>query len=171
MPPFFVVFSFLKARLDCCMDFSQILCYSVRMGTYLNPDNAPFLQQVEDIYIDKTMLIKETNKVLNRPTFKFVCVSRPRRFGKTIAGNMLSAYYSKGADSRDLFAPFKIATDPSFEQHLNKYNVLKLDLNAMYSKWLSFEPKEERSATVIGYMTNLVIEDFKKNSAMSILKN
>ena len=56
------------------------------MGTYLNPDNAPFLQQVEDIYIDKTMLIKETNKVLNRPTFKFICVSRPRRFGKTIAG-------------------------------------------------------------------------------------
>ncbi|MCR5766443.1 MAG: AAA family ATPase [Treponema sp.] len=69
-----------------------------------------------------------------------------RRFGKTIAGNMLSAYYSKGADSRKLFEPFKISQDPSFEAHLNKYNVLKLDINAMYSKWLCFEPKEKPAA-------------------------
>ena len=135
------------------------------MGTYLNPDNAPFLQQVEDVYIDKTMLIAKMNGVLNRPSFKFVCVSRPRRFGKTIAGNMLSAYYSKGADSKSLFAQFKIAAEPTFTEHLNRYNVLKLDLNAMYSKWLCFMPKEKRPETVIGYVNRLVFEEFKTEFA------
>lgn len=132
------------------------------MGTYLNPDNDTFLQQVEDVYIDKTMLIKATNNVLNRPSFKFICVSRPRRFGKTIAGNMISAYYSKGADSRELFAPYKISQEPSFEKHLNKYNVLKLDLNAMYSMWLSSFPVESRPETVVAFFSRLVCEEFKK---------
>lgn len=133
------------------------------MGTYLNPDNQNFLEMVNTgRYVDKTMLISQANKQLGDPTFKFICVSRPRRFGKTIAGNMLSAYYSKGADSRKLFEPFKISQDPSFETHLNKYNVLKLDINAMYSEWLCFEPKEKRPNTVIAYFTRLVCEEFKK---------
>ncbi len=145
------------------LDFFPDTWYIVLMGTYLNPDNQNFLEIVNTgRYVDKTMLISQSNKQLGDPTFKFICVSRPRRFGKTIAGNMLSAYYSKGADSRKLFEPYKISSDASFEKHLNKYNVLKLDLNAMYSKWLSIEPGAKRPETVIGYFTKLVCEEFRK---------
>lgn len=70
------------------------------------------------------MLIEEINKRVNDNDFKFVCVSRPRRFGKSIAEDMLAAYYSKGADSRELFSPYKISKSPSFEKNLNKFNVI-----------------------------------------------
>lgn len=116
-------------------------------------------------YVDKTMLIAETNNRLNDTTFDFVCVSRPRRFGKSIAGDMLAAYYSKGADSRELFAPYKIARTADFETHLNKFNVIKIDLNAMFSEWQVIPPEERRSKTVIDYVTNLVCNEFKKEFA------
>ena len=79
------------------------------MGIYLNPNNANFRETVEECYIDKTMLINVTNDLLDKPSKKFVCISRPRRFGKSIAEDMLVAYYSKGADSRELFSQYKIA--------------------------------------------------------------
>ena len=101
------------------------------MGIYLNPKNTNFLEQVQTgRYVDKTMLIEEINKRVNDNDFKFVCVSRPRRFGKSIAEDMLAAYYSKGADSRELFSPYKVSKSPSFEKYLNKFNVIKIDLNA-----------------------------------------
>ena len=82
------------------------------MGVYLNPNNQNFTEVVNTgRYIDKTMLIEQTNKRLNDADFKFVCISRPRRFGKSIAEDMLAAYYSKGADSRSLFAGLKFAHD------------------------------------------------------------
>ena len=103
------------------------------MGIYVNPNNANFNEIVNSpIYVDKSMLIAEINK-LARTTKKFVCVSRSRRFGKTMAGNMLSAYFSKGCDSRELFKNLKIAKDPSFEKYLNKLNVILLDVNAIFS--------------------------------------
>ena len=102
------------------------------MGIYLNPGNSNFIEMVSaDIYIDKTMMISETNRILDT-TEKYVCMSRPRRFGKTYAGNMISAYYSKGCDSRDLFVNRGIASDPEFETNLNKYNVIKIDMNSEY---------------------------------------
>ena len=107
------------------------------MGIYLNPDNYNFKESVRgDIYVDKTMMISVTNDFIDKGN-KYVCMSRPRRFGKTIAGNMLSAYYSKGCDSRGLFAPYKIAEDPSFEGKLNKYNVIKIDMNSEYQNIMS----------------------------------
>ena len=73
------------------------------MGIYLNPGNENFKEILHaDIYIDKTMMISVMNQFIEKGN-KYVCISRPRRFGKTIAGNMLSAYYSKGCDSRELF--------------------------------------------------------------------
>lgn len=72
------------------------------MGTYLNLGSQNFREFVDTgLYVDKTMLIDLTNSRLSDPTFRFVCVSRPRRFGKSIASDMLAAYYSKGADSRE----------------------------------------------------------------------
>ena len=102
------------------------------MGIYLNPDNVNFKEAVKArIYVDKTMMIREMNHFIDEGN-KYICISRPRRFGKTIAGNMLAAYYSRGCDSRELFAPYRIADDPSFEEKLNKYNVIQIDVNGAY---------------------------------------
>ena len=129
------------------------------MGVYLNPGNQNFQEVVNSgRYVDKTMLIAETNKRLNDADFKFVCISRPRRFGKSIAEDMLAAYYSKGADSSELFAPYKIAKSETFGTHLNKYNVVKVDLNAMLSEWKS---KCERSRDVITHLGEKLLAEFK----------
>ncbi len=100
------------------------------MGIYLNPSNVDFYNAVNysQIYVDKTNLIEYTNKVLFGEQ-KFICVSRPRRFGKSMAANMLVAYYSRGCDSKELFACFKIAQHPDFEKHLNQYNVVHLNIS------------------------------------------
>ena len=106
------------------------------MGIYLNPGNENFRRAtVAEIYVDKTMMIKETNRFIDIAN-NYVCISRPRRFGKTIAGNMLCAYYSKGCDSAGLFAPYKIAADPCFRDKLNRFNVIKLDMNSEYQNTL-----------------------------------
>ena len=80
------------------------------MGIYLNPGNDEFYNAVEKskIYVDKTELLEFTNSVLYGE-HKNVCVSRPRRFGKSMAANMLVAYYSRGCESKELFDKLKIA--------------------------------------------------------------
>ena len=99
------------------------------MGIYLNPSNVDFYNAVNysQIYVDKTELIKYTNKVLFGEQ-KFICVSRPRRFGKSMTANMLKAYYSRGCDSKELFEDLKISESDSFEKHLNQYNVIYLNI-------------------------------------------
>lgn len=102
------------------------------MGIYLNPNNENFARTLKrPIYVDKTMMISVINEFMETDN-TYICISRPRRFGKTIAGNMLSAYFSKGADSRELFAPYKISKDPSFEGNLNRLNVIQIDMNSEY---------------------------------------
>ena len=87
------------------------------MGIYLNPNNDNFKETLtSEIYVDKTMMISTINQFM-KTNNKYICISRPRRFGKTITGNMLSAYFSKGCDSRNLFAPHKISSDQSFESN------------------------------------------------------
>lgn len=89
------------------------------MIIYLNENNDSYLSTKEsEIFIDKSGLIKYTNKVLGKEG-RFICNSRPRRFGKSTAANMLSAYYSKGSDSKELFSDLDIAKDTSFETYLN----------------------------------------------------
>ena len=98
------------------------------MGILLNSDNTEFEEAVNaEIYVDKTLLIEYANRVLRTPQ-KYICVSRPRRFGKSMAANMLTAYYSKGCDSRELFSPYKISKSDSFEKHINKYNVIHINM-------------------------------------------
>ena len=98
------------------------------MGVYLNPVETNFKKSLNsEIYIDKSLLIEYTNKVINTEQ-QFICVSRPRRFGKSMAANMLTAYYSKGCNSKELFSRLKIAKSSSFEKHLNKYNVIHLNM-------------------------------------------
>ena len=72
------------------------------MGIYLNPDNRGFWKAVRsEIYVDKTGLIAVTNKCINTEQ-QHICVSRPRRFGKSMTLDMLAAYYSCGCDSGEL---------------------------------------------------------------------
>ncbi len=98
------------------------------MGIFLNPDNTNFQKALNSkIYVDKTEMIRLTNEIINTEQ-QYVCISRPRRFGKSMAANMLVAYYSRGCDSRELFKNYKIANDASFEQHLNQYNVIHINM-------------------------------------------
>ena len=102
------------------------------MGIYLNPSNVNFADSANArYYVDKTMMLSVTNQFIDEKN-RYICISRPRRFGKTIAGNMIAAYYSKGCDSRELFSPYKIAKSPDFESKLNKFNVIQIDMNSEY---------------------------------------
>ena len=98
------------------------------MGIYVNPGNGAFeMARFSEIYVDKSMLISQMNRVY-RTEKRFICVSRPRRFGKSMAANMLSAYYSCGCDSAALFSGLEIEKEPSFEKHLNRHTVIRLDI-------------------------------------------
>ena len=109
------------------------------MGVYLNPGNVDFQKSLNsEIYIDKTELIAYTNKKLNTEQ-GYICVSRPRRFGKSMAANMLTAYYSRGCDSREMFQGLKIAKHTGFEEHLNQYNVVHLNMQNFLSKTQTIE--------------------------------
>ena len=102
------------------------------MGKYLNLGNAGFESIRKGSYVDKTEMLSFINGTLGT-TDKLTCVSRPRRFGKSFAAQMLCAYYDKSCDSRKLFEGLKIAEDASFGKYLNKYNVIYLDITLFLS--------------------------------------
>ena len=125
------------------------------MGRYLNQGNENFQKSVNsEIYIDKTGLIEYTNRVIN--TLQgYVCISRPRRFGKSMAANMLTAYYSKGCDSRELFNEFEISKSTDFEKYRNKYNTISLNMQEFLSRSNNIDELIDR-------VKKLVFRDIKK---------
>ncbi|MCD8098144.1 MAG: ATP-binding protein [Lachnospiraceae bacterium] len=102
------------------------------MGIYINPGNEGFRIITNDIYVDKTGLIDYVNSTIDTPR-RLTCFSRPRRFGKSFAAKMLSAYYDKSCDSRALFEGLEIAGKASFEKGLNRYDVIYLDITRFIS--------------------------------------
>lgn len=125
------------------------------MGSYLNPGNGRFQIDLSGkIYVDKTELIRDTNEYLRTPQ-RFLCVSRPRRFGKSMAISMLMAYYSRGCDSEALFEGLKITAADSFLKHLNKYDVITLNMQEFLSRSRSVGEMIER-------IRKLVMRDAKK---------
>ena len=103
------------------------------MGIYLNPRNDRFKQARNSrIYVDKSGLICETNIRMHSEQ-KYLCVSRPRRFGKSLNLGMLAAYYSRGCESRALFDDLMIAQDESYARHLNQYNVIYINMQQFLS--------------------------------------
>lgn len=131
------------------------------MGLYLNPGNDTFAKTVHsNNYVDKTSLISYMNAQIGQEK-NMIASSRPRRFGKTLAVRMLSAYYSRGCDSRDLFRGLEIEKDPSFEEHLNKYDVINLDIQWMKT---SSAPamKTREVPDVISYIHREVIKELKE---------
>jgi hypothetical protein len=124
------------------------------MGIYLNPGNEGFRTSLRSkIYMDKTGLIAYTNERFDTEQ-KFICVSRPRRFGKTMAAKMLTAYYSKGCDSREMFQGLEIAKQPSFNEHLNQHNVLFLNMQRFLSRAGS-------AKDIPAYLKSMVLEELK----------
>ena len=101
------------------------------MSNYLNKNNDSFVKKLKSkIYIDKSMLIEKINDVFGSDD-SFMCVTRPRRFGKSMALAMLNAYYSKGCNSKELFDNLKISKDTSYLEHLN--NIMLFGLICLMS--------------------------------------
>ena len=98
------------------------------MGIYLNPGNDSFERALNSrIYVDKSELIACTNDVLGSEQCN-LCVSRPRRFGQSMAANMLAAYYSRGCESGELFQSLKVSKNPSYQMHLNQHDVIYMNV-------------------------------------------
>lgn len=103
------------------------------MGKYLNVGNSGFEAVIKGKYVDKTGMISYINSTLGTKD-KLICMSRPRRFGKSFAAQMLLAYYDKSCDSEHLFRGLKISADPFFKKYLNKYTVIYLDITLFISR-------------------------------------
>lgn len=118
------------------------------MGAYFNPNNGSFTKDRNyKIYIDKTGLLEYLNEQLETPK-NCLAVSHARRFGKFHAAGMIDAYYSLGSDSKELFAGTKIAESPDFEKHLNRYNVIHLDVSSFWDYYKDKRQKENRLRSI-----------------------
>ena len=125
------------------------------MGIYLNPGNKGFWKCIRsEIYVDKTGLIAYTNKYLNTED-QCICVSRPRRFGKSMTLKMLAAYYSCGCNSADLFKGLKIEKDETFREHLNQYDVIFLNMQQFLIR--------AKNQEVTEYLEQAVIEELRED--------
>ena len=100
------------------------------MGLYINLGNEGFASAKRSNYVDKSSTIGFMNSVLETE-HRYVCVTRARRFGKSMMAKMLCAYYDKSCDSRPLFEDLQIAHHLDFGKHLNKYPVIYLDMTGL----------------------------------------
>lgn len=125
------------------------------MGIYLNPGNQLFAESLRSqIYVDKTGMIAYTNSCMNTEQ-KYICVSRPRRFGKSMAAKMLTAYYVKNCDSRNLFKGLRAEKVSDYEEHLNKHDVFFLNMQRFLSRADSAE-------NLVLYLQQAVIKELKE---------
>ena len=135
-------------------------------GTYLNPDNSSFEKALnEDIYVDKSDLIKFCNDKINKKNC-FICSTRPRRFGKSMAIDMLKAYYSKGCNSKELFKGFNVENydindkkeailKKKYEKYMNAYDVIYFDMQTVLTK-------VSDSCEVVNWLKEQIIGELKE---------
>ena len=113
------------------------------MGSFVNPGNTRFRKALNlPIFVDKSEMVMELANYYDTEN-QYICMSRARRFGKTMMTNLLVAYYSKGCDSRALFEKLKLSRHEGWDKHLNNVNVISIDVNSEYSDLddkLSFVP-------------------------------
>ena len=125
------------------------------MGIYLNPQNTLFQNMKNsEIYVDHSLMIENINKIINTENNK-LCVSRPRRFGKSTDANMLVAYYSKGCDSSQIFNRLKISQTELYQKHLNQHNVIHINMQDFLSKTHDIDK-------MLILLTKLIFRDIKK---------
>jgi hypothetical protein len=125
------------------------------MGIYVNKGTKRFESAISsEIYIDKTGLIEYTNSVINTEQ-RWICSSRPRRFGKSTTVGMLAAYYDRTCDSKTLFDKYEIAGKDGYTKHMNKYDVIQLDI-------ADIRTELGTSTNIASHIAQLVIEDLKE---------
>ena len=138
---------------------------------YLNT-NRPLLlfrQTLNDeLYVDKSLMIDSISKCINNAARKYICITRPRRFGKTVNANMLGAYYTKGYDSHALFQYLNVSQSKSYKEHLNRYNVIQIDFSKMSEQCLCYQ---EYRANSISWIKEDLLEAYPhlKNKQYSML--
>ena len=120
----------------------------------------------DDIFVDKTDFIEKISAKINKDK-RFMAVTRPRRFGKTVTANMLLTYYSKEYARQNIFDNLKISNEKSYKEHLNKYDVIYIDMNTIKDKYISY--KSDKSLYIDGiddivdFLQYMVIRDLKEN--------
>ena len=144
------------------------------MGSYINLGNVGFARNLKDKYIDKSGLIDLINDSIGS-SHNLTCVSRPRRFGKSYAAQMLCAYYDCSCDSHELFNGLEISGMESYEEHINKYNVVYLDMTYIkpycdsYNELVRFI-QDKISEEISHYYTELDIKKELPETLLSLVK-
>ena len=132
-----------------------MILFIINMGSYLNPGNFSFRGSLRSkIYVDKSELIAKTNEVLYTEQ-KYICVSRPRRFGKSMAANMLAAYYDRSENTEELFQNLSISKDRSYKENLNQYDVIKINMQEFLSM-------SETVEEMLQMLKDYLVSDFKE---------
>ena len=121
---------------------------------FVNVDNVSFQMEKNGDYVDKSEIISLINRFINGQK-RFICVTRPRRFGKSVTLDMLNAYYSKGCDSKELFSDLKISSLPVFDKHLNQHDVIYLDM-------MEFADNEENGNKYLENLNTEVVSELKE---------
>ena len=141
------------------------------MGSILNPDKEnSFIRLVKfkdsEIFVDKTDFIGKMSAKINADKRLFA-ITRPRRFGKTVTAHMLSAYYSKGYVGQKIFDDLKISKAKNFAEHLNKYNVIYIDMNSIKDKYISYKSDQslyiDAIDDIVDFLQYMVMRDLKEN--------
>ena len=126
------------------------------MPKYLNKEKNLFQESLDSfIYVDKSPLIEILNKCIKTKQ-KYFCLSRPRRFGKSVTAQMLCSYYSRGEDSSSQFDSLKIAKSPSYKKHLNQYNVIFINMS------LEFNSARHDVNQMISSVTSSIVKELKE---------
>ena len=134
------------------------------MGIYVNPGKSSFESAVNSkIYVDKSGMLEYFNDILGTEQ-RWICISRPRRFGKSITAGMISAYYDKTCDSHELFQHLNIVKSERYEKYLNHYDVIHLDIN-------SFRRPADASENILQRLNQDVIAELKEIYPDSIEEN
>ena len=121
-------------------------------------------QRCGRVFIDKTGMLSYLNEAIDRKE-RFHCVTMPSRFGKTYIADMVAAYYTNEGDSREAFKGLAIESDPSFEKHLNKHNVIKLDIGGI----CAFVPKEKAIESICGNILGYLHDHFPLTDVSGLL--
>ena len=116
------------------MKVTSIVWGEIKMALYLNVGNESFQESLDSpIYVDKSPLIEILNKSIKTKN-KYFCLSRPRRFGKSVTAQMICSYYERGIDSSPLFDDLKIASFDDYKKHLNQYDVIFINMTDEFSR-------------------------------------
>ena len=126
------------------------------MGTYLNSITPYTLYKSESLspyFVDKTLMLRELFPYVSAGN-RHICITRPRRFGKTIMANMISSFFQKASDSSDVFDSLTISQVDDYRRYKNQYNVIRIDFSKMPRNCDSYTQYIER-------IEALLIEDVK----------